>query len=212
MSEEEIKEYDALITRSTTHTRVISEEKPCTSTPKSRKTDRGKYSIHCAQHATQQQAPSGCNDCVLFPMELTLPNGRLPTNSQVLSYYFTMNQNQRGVSNFDHICLDIMLHWISCNVYTVSRKSVRKKLDDLINDFRVIQKNPKAKRGNTFYSKLAEFKSHCDSLFNIRCLDETRKKVQEKLWDVDETAEDIEFYEKQLAGKVSLIYLSLFIH
>lgn len=53
-------------------------------------------------------------------MGLYLPNNRLPTNRQVLASYFTISPVRAGFSNSENGCLDVTLHWISCNVYTVS--------------------------------------------------------------------------------------------
>ena len=49
-----------------------------------------------------------------------LPNNRLPTTREVLASYFTISPVHAGFSNSENGCLDVTLHWISCNVYTVS--------------------------------------------------------------------------------------------
>ena len=189
---EEMSEYDALITRSKIHSRVCHEEKQeISSTSKSRKSPRRKYAIHCMQHDKQAHVPLNCSDCVAISMELSLPNGRLPTNGQVLAYSFTINQKHPGVNNFENICLDVMLHWISCNVYTITKKAVRKKLDELVKSFRDLQKIPKAKRGKDFYSRLKNFQIKCNALFDIRCNDNNRRESQQRVWGDNETFDDV---------------------
>ena len=124
----DVNEYDALITRSNTaHTRGTN---PANSeSAKSRKSDRcdGNHTIPCKEHRAiiGKQYQRNCLECVHFSLLLHLPNGRLPNNEQVLSYYFSLNREKVGVSVAEDICLDIILHWISCNIYTLTRKIVR---------------------------------------------------------------------------------------
>ena len=198
---EEISEYDALITRSKTHARLPDDKKK--GQTKSRKSERGKHIITCQEHIKLQQVPLGCSDCVVFHKNSLLPNGKLPTNGQVLAYYFTVNQENPSYSNLENICLDIMLHWISCNVYTVTRKTVRRKLEEIVETYKDLKKVPKAKRGETFYLRLQNFKSNCEALFDIKCQDEERIKSQQSLWGVKETNIDNEFYKNQLERKVN---------
>ena len=82
----------------------------------------------------------------------------------------------------EDVCLDIILHWILCNIYTSTRKIVRGKFDKLIQTHRDLNKVSMVKRGETFYRRLNNFKEECKSLFDIRCTDTTRKERQKKLW------------------------------
>ena len=150
---EEISEYDALITRSKMHSRVCHEEKQeISSTSKSCKSPRRIYAIHaihCMQHDKQAHVPLNCSDCVAISMELSLPNGRLPTNGQVLAYSFTINQKHPGVNTFENICLDVMLHWISCNVYTITKKAVRKSSMNWSKASGIFRRSQKQNEGKT---------------------------------------------------------------
>ena len=206
-SVDEINEYDALITRNSSHSRILDEEKQKTAVI--RKSERGKKFIPCNIHVNNKQVFMSCSDCLIIPSEFTLPNGKLPSNGQVLAYYFAVNQMNPAQSNFDNVCLDIMIHWISCNVYTVSRRTVRTKLDELVKKYRDLNKIQKVRRNDNYYTKLKNFKSICESIFDIKCLDVDRKKRQEDLWGVKETADDLQFYQNQLEGKVcSAIFIS----
>ena len=147
---EEMREYDALITRSKIHSRVCHEEKQeISSTSKLLKSLRRKYAIHCMQHDKQGHVPLNCSDCVAISMELSLPNGRLPTNGQVLAYSFTINQKHPGVNNFENICLDVRLHWISCNVYTITKKLYEKSLMKWSKASGIFRRSQKRNEGKT---------------------------------------------------------------
>ena len=116
------------------------------------------------QHIQQHEVPLGCSNYVTYPIGLSLPNDRLPTNRHVLAYYFTINHVRAGFSNSENVCLDVMLHWVSCNVYTVTSKNVQTKLDGIIKSYRDLKKVPKAKRGETFYSRLKNLQVKCGAL------------------------------------------------
>ena len=124
---EEIREYGVLISHPKIHTQFLYEKKEEPSI--SWKNKCGNNAITCMQHI--KQVPLGCSDCAI-PKELSMPNDKLPTNGQVLSYYFTINQVHAGFSNSENVSLNILLQWISGNVYTVTRKSVQTKLDGII--------------------------------------------------------------------------------
>ena len=82
-----------------------------------------KNAISCIKHIQQQEVPLGCSDYVTLPMGLSLPYDSLPTNRQVLAYYFTISPVHAGFSNSENGCLNGMLHWISCNIYTYNQSS-----------------------------------------------------------------------------------------
>ena len=68
-------------------------------------------------------------------MQDKLPNGRLPTGKQVFGYIFytsTQNNGLQQAQNFHHVAADIMNHLIACNIYTVTHKSVREKLEKML--------------------------------------------------------------------------------
>ena len=114
---EEISEYDALITRSRIHCGVCHVEKQeIPSTSKSRKSHRRKLPYIICNMTNKQNYTQIVMIMLLFPKGLSLPNCRLPMNGQVLTYSFKINQKHPGVNNFENMCLDVLLHWISCNV------------------------------------------------------------------------------------------------
>ena len=143
-----------------------------------------KNAISSKKHIQQQEVPLECSDYVTLPMGLPLPYDRLPTNRQVLAYYFTISPVHAGFSNSENGCLNGVLHWISRNIYTYNQSSACRffkfwewmprcyaaldlcsvyiqwqekvmeiKLDGTIKSYRDLKKVPKAKQGETFYSR-----------------------------------------------------------
>lgn len=133
-------------------------------------------------------------------MQDKLPNTRLPTGLQVLGYFFYLNSvtEDCGKQNvIPDVVADVMNHWISCNIYTTSKRSVKNKLEKLVNTYNSLKKTPQKKKGPTFASSLNNFSKLCEGLFEIRCTDKNRLSNQETLWNVKETDKEKQFYEGQ---------------
>ena len=73
-----------------------------------------------------------------------LPNGRLPLLKQVLCFTLEADLNES--------VMDLILHWINCNVYTQSRKIVTEKLKKYKQELSHLRRYPKAKQGDTYWS------------------------------------------------------------
>ena len=69
------------------------------------------------------------------------------------------------------VVADVMNHWISCNVYTTTRKTVRSRLAILVNTYHQLKRTTQKKKGPTFENNLKDFSKHCERLFDIRCID-----------------------------------------
>ena len=61
-----------------------------------------------------------------------------------------------------------MLHWINCNVYSQSRKTVTEKLKKYKQELSDLRHYPKAKRGHTHWSRVTKFVNDCQKLFEIK--------------------------------------------
>ena len=92
------------------------------------------------------------------------------------------------------VASDIMLQWISCNIYTMWYTifiqylySVVNKLEAIIETYKNLKKHPLAKRGKTLYMKFKQFHEKCEQLFDISCGDESCRKKQETLQNVKQT-------------------------
>ena len=137
---EDLAEYNLLITQSKAHFRMTAGSSEIESTPV-RKSDRNeKYGFFCKTHKNEKYVTS-CSECLLFPLQDSLPNSRLPTTGQVFSYYLTVNNEHTGKSNVTDVASDIILHWISCNIYTMTCRSVVKKLETIIGTYRNLKKH-----------------------------------------------------------------------
>ena len=91
--------------------------------------------------------------------------------------------------NFDNknvipnVAADVMNHWISCNVYTITRKSITNKLEKLVITYNNLRKVPLKKKGPTYDTNLDNFSKLCTDLFDIRCTDPVRLSREEANWD-----------------------------
>ena len=78
-------------------------------------TDKDSF-LWCEDHQTTKLCIKTCDKCILLLEQEKLPQGRLPTTSQVLAYYLTINKNNVKTNNLVDVCSDVMLHWVLCNI------------------------------------------------------------------------------------------------
>ena len=62
-----------------------------------------------------------------------------------------------------------MIHWVLCNVYTVTQKAVLTKLQQIVETYRNLKKYPRKKRKDTFLKNIENFRVECGKLFYIKC-------------------------------------------
>ena len=114
-------EFPMLVTRSNQHKRIsesyqsgVSESSPSI---KQRRKSSNCY-LRCKEHASSKSDKNWtitndqCNQCIKLQSTTQLPNGRLPLLKQVLCFTLEADLNES--------IMDLMLHWINCNVYTQS--------------------------------------------------------------------------------------------
>ena len=77
--------------------------------------------------------------------------------------------------------LDLMLHWIYCNIYIVRYVTVKNKLDERLVEYRAPRKYDHKKRGDKYWERVETFNRTCKSIIDIRA-DHIRTKWQEKVW------------------------------
>ena len=112
-------------------------------------TDKDSF-IPCKDHQTTKLCIKTCDKCILLLEQEKLPQGWLPTTSQVLAYYLIMNKNNVKTNNLVDVCSDVMLHWVLCNVYTVTHcHSVLTKLEQIVETYWNLKKYPRKKRKDT---------------------------------------------------------------
>ena len=106
--------------------------------------------LECKEHASSKSDKNWtitndqCNQCIKFQSTTQLPNGRLPLLKQVLCFTLEADLNKS--------VMDLMLHWINCNVYTQSRKTVTEKLKKYKQELSDLRRYPKAKWSDTYWS------------------------------------------------------------
>ena len=182
---EDLAEYNLLITRSKAHFRVTAGSSETKSTPV-RKSDRNeKYGLFCKTYKNEKYLTS-C--CFLW---------RTP---YLMADFQPQAKEHAGKNNVTEVASDIILQWISCNICTMTCRSVVNKLEAKIETYRNLKKYPFAKRRTTFYMKLKQFCENCEQFFDIKCGDEYHRKKRETLWNVKQMVEDLKFYKNQLAG------------
>ena len=187
-SNEDKIEYEMMVTRSGLLYLNQVEEDPPTS-KQNRKSSRRNHFILCKTHYSKANIwtseCNNCKDCVDFPVTHELPNGKLPTLQQTIAYFLTCQDNdmchEKNVTR--NSCLDVMLHWVYCNVYTVTYKTVKKKLEDHLQTYHTLRKYDHNKRKVKYWEKVETFSGECKSIFDIRA-DSSRTTSKEKLWEL----------------------------
>lgn len=173
----EFEEYEFLVTRSKYHQKKLEDEQNYSK--QKRKTKFLTKFVSCGEH--KKTADKECGICISFPAQGHLPYTRLPTGLQVqvLGYYFnSLNEDETGNKGLvmQNVVADIMNHWIGCNVYTTTRKTVKSRLETLLNTYNSLKKKSPNEKGPTFINNLKDFNKLSKGLFDIRCTDISRVK------------------------------------
>ena len=112
------QEFNSLVTRSSLYDRQQASNTSgrvniVTSTPvrpgTRTATDKDSF-LPRKDHQTTKLHIKTCDKCILLLEQEKLPQGKLPTTSQVLDYYLTMNKNDVKTNNLVDVCLDVMVH------------------------------------------------------------------------------------------------------
>ena len=132
-------------------------------------------------------------NCLIFEPQ-RFPNGRLPTLHGVMNYYFYLKSVNKG-SVENNVTLDLINHWVNCNVYTQSRKTIPQRLMVILKKYKYFREYPKNKKKVKYWNEYQKFIIACRNLFDIIGSQERRKKKQENIWKVKITEEDLQFYK-----------------
>ena len=201
---DELKENITLCTRAGTYQVNTEQESSGSntthSTPIASKKDfRHVHFLKCKNHCLA--APKWtkdndeCANCILFNSS-PLPNRRLSTVKDVICYYFYLHATpayHHQAADQD-TATDIMNHWISCNVYTISLKSIVKRVSTLRTRYIYLKEYPKLKKKDKYWGEYNEFIEQRAKLFDI-IGDDERIKNQENVWKVKMIEKDYKFYE-----------------
>ena len=135
--------------------------------------------ISCCKHT---KIVKDCQVCLIFRVQEQLPNGTLPTTKQVLAYLFYLNSENMGQkSNSADVALNLMLHWICANVYTIANKNVYLRKLKAVETYSSLKKVPHKKIATPSKRIWRKFMNDCENLFDIKCADLKRIKEQENI-------------------------------
>ena len=142
-------------------------------------------------------------------MGLYLPNNRLPTNRQVLASYFTISPVRAGFSNSENGCLDVTLHWISCNVYTVScnvhiqwqEKVYKQNLMEQSKVIGILRRSQKQNKVKPFIQDKITYKLNMELTLQHQISRWKKERKTAKVVGISEMNNDVEFFKNQLTGK-----------
>ena len=196
-------EYRLLITRARSYSNATSLSDSDESSNKSslkKVLMRNKLNLQCKLHHKQDWSKEcvQCNDCINIEQN-DLPNGKLPTLRVVIGYISKLRNDERYSSNSaheEHAALDIMMHWIYCNVYTITKRCVVSKLKEAMSKYKHFKSYPTSKKKDKNWNDYEEFVKSCHMIFDIKYKTEERRVMQERLWNVKMTKDDEQFYQK----------------
>ena len=113
-------------------------------------------------------------NCLIFEPQ-RFPNGRLPTLHGVMNYYFHLKSVDKG-SVENNVTLDLINHWVNCNVYTQSRKTIQQRLMVILKKYKYLREYSKNKKRDTYWNEYQKFIIACRNLFDITGSQERRRK------------------------------------
>ena len=113
-------------------------------------------------------------NCLIFEPQ-RFPNGRLPTLHGVMNYYFHLKSVDKG-SVENNVTLDLINHWVNCNVYTQSRKTIQQRLMVILKKYKYLREYSKNKKKDTYWNEYQKFIIACRNLFDITGSQERRRK------------------------------------
>ena len=197
ISDVDLQEYNTLCTRSNVYTSILEQinDNASNKTPHTAKKDsRHKHHLKCKEHYLSGpnwvKENDGCANCILFSPS-PLPNRRLPTIKQVLCYYFYLCL----IPTYHHhspdrdSAIDVMNHWIMCNVYTIALSNIVIRVKTLLSTYKHLKEYPKQKKAikknqstePKYWVDYNQFIEQCVKLFDI-IGDDKRIKSQGKVW------------------------------
>ena len=127
-SEDTQSEMEVLKTRALSYEKQYFTDEPTSSSPATTKMKNlplRNIFITCREHSTVvkwSEINNKYTKCVKYDISETLKNGNLPRQKDVLALLLTLKHDNLGRSaNCERECaIQVCLHWIYCNVYTIS--------------------------------------------------------------------------------------------
>ena len=109
-----------------------------------KKSCRNNIFLQCKKHSTEFQDKwhidsENCEKCINLSSNSELQNWKLPQEGNVLLVMLKSLREDPGhkTSPLTNMSLDLMLHWIYCNIYIQIYKTVRKKNEELYKEYKL---------------------------------------------------------------------------
>ena len=139
---------------------------------------------------------STCKLCTRFSIVSELKESVLPRTVDVFNLLLALKDARKGhSSDRDDAILDcaklLTLRWQSCNVYTISLKSVKKHLNNLFAEYRTITKY--SSKSDSYWKKCTPFLEKMSELFDI----EADSTIQKAWFRKTGIPHDKDFYDGQ---------------
>ena len=96
-----------------------------------------------------------------------------------MNYYFYLKSVNKG-SVENNVTLHLINHWVNCNVYTQSRKTIPQRLMVILKKYKYFREYPKNKKKVKYWNEYQKFIIACRNLFDIIGSQERRKKKTRK--------------------------------
>ena len=218
MEEDENELFDTLKTRAATYVKPYKLDKAAFSSPQlSKRSKRNSVFIKCSMHNpiskkndVWKPENSQCSSCVLFNPSEYLPNGILPSRKSIIENLLQMKEvaatkGQKGnkISQSWLLSKDVALHWIFCNVYPKTPRSIQFIIDALWNDFKYLRYYDNRKKNNTYWGKYDSFVKSLNLVPDFIETNMDRRRLQEKLWNCKMGEQDKLFHEMQIKSPPS---------
>lgn len=167
----DIEEMELLVTRAGKYSKQDICSTP-TSNPKAKSSIRNSAFLKCKEHdgsKTWSDQNTNCASCIKYISCENLGNGTLPRGKDVLSFLLSLKRTNTGkTKSSEHECtMDLVLHWIYCNVYPLSIASVKRRINLMVETYNHLKKYPNKKKGDAYWRKFEDFIQSQNSLFNI---------------------------------------------
>ena len=153
--------------------------------------------INCKDHADSGFATAkSCFICWAYESRTDFKNGLLPRGSDVLDLLITERYTNKGKNIVvSRLCAEkLCLQWIYCNVYPLSVPTVNRKIDELHELYRKLQKFKSKSQG--YWTTHEQLFGILNSLFDV-IGHSAQIKSQEKLWGPRMIKRDWTFYNNQ---------------
>ena len=126
--------------------------------------------MKCEEHYNEDVnwniVSSNCEHGIDFGMTINLTIKKLPTLGEVISYTLNMYQTDKGHKEtiLNNSTLDLMNHWIYCNVYTMTYTTIRKKIAGYLTEYHKVRDYDKKKRKTTYWERVQKFVNSCKAI------------------------------------------------